>query len=304
MRVVMPRALRQCAVCVLLVACSRNTAVAPGALVKVPPRARTAGDELLAWAPAGASLVLEIDVARLRQNPVVGPALLRLSRRHAGSSMQDTDLGVLAQVDAILLCAYAPGSPHAATLTLVRGQGPYAWATPVAAGVHALGPPGLIERVRRIKSGKEAALPSDRNLMAVRARAMPPKAESASVRVAGRLDFDARVALASQLELDVVPADVSVWGDVIDDLAVVALLSGDDAREARALARAIEAWRRQLMAHPWVRDRALQLTLASVNIITRGTDARVVLVIGPRRLDRMVERIVRSLSRPSSEAQP
>jgi hypothetical protein len=86
---------------------------------------------------------------------------------------------------------------------------------------------------------------------------------------------------------------------VADDLAVVAMLQGEDGGEAkdlaRVMARAIEGWRQELAAHSWAQARYLQFILGGVEITKRGSAARVVLVIGPDRLRRMMDRLLRSL---------
>jgi hypothetical protein len=281
--------------CAALLGCAENTGVKPGELIKVPPRAVTAGDELLSWAPAGANVIVEVDVARLRANQAVGAVVEALS----SLSVPGWDLGLLARADALLLCAYDTGSDQAVTLTLVRGDDVAAWGIAVGERTAALGPPALVARVGAVRAGREPSLAMDRALLSVRTQAMPARAEGATVRAAARLSFDARVALASQLDLDRVPTAISVWGDVVDDLAVVAMLQGEDegeARElARAMARAIEGWRRGLARHSWAPARYLQLLLGGVEITERGGAARVVLVIAPDRLRRMTDRLLRSL---------
>jgi hypothetical protein len=61
------------------------------------------------------------------------------------------------------------------------------------------------------------------------------------------------------------------------------------------MTRAIEGWRQGLAAHSWVQARYLQFLLGGVEITRRNSAARMVLVIGPGRLRRMVDRLLRSL---------
>jgi hypothetical protein len=283
------------ALCAAVLGCAENKRVKPGELIKVPPRAVTAGDELLSWAPAGASVIVELDVARLRGNQVMGPVVEALS----ALSLPGWNLGLLGRADALLLCAYDAGSDQATTLTLVRGADVAAWGFMVGERTAALGPPELVARVDAVRAGREPSMATDRALLSVRTQAMPARAEGATLRAAARLSFDARVALASQLDLDRVPIAISVWGDVADDLAVVAMLQGEDGAEARDLARtmtrAIEGWRQGLAAHSWVQARYLQFLLGGVEITRRNSAARMVLVIGPGRLRRMMDRLLRSL---------
>src|SRR5690606_9082710 len=85
--------------------------------------------------------------------------------------------------------------------------------------------------------GRAPALSSDRGLMALRAQAMPAGARSAAVRFTARLEFEARIALARRLDLEAVPITISAWGDVVDDLALIALLGAERPEDARALER-------------------------------------------------------------------
>src|SRR5688572_8932413 len=50
---------------------------------EVPPRAATGGDGLLGLLPAGADVVVELDMARLRDNPVVGALVRRAAEAPA-----------------------------------------------------------------------------------------------------------------------------------------------------------------------------------------------------------------------------
>lgn len=268
----------------------------------VPERAPTAGDELMAWAPAGADLVLELDLSRLRENPVLGPLLASLaappgdpsaaSRNQAGGPTWDLDRELLSRTDAVLLAAYHVGEERAATLTLLRGDAPVG--TRIAERLYALGPPERVAHIQAVRSGAAASLADDRALMAVRTRAMPARATGAFLRGAARLGFDARVALASQLDLDSVPATVSVWADVADDLAVVVTLSAEPG-QGPGLARALAALRDRVARIPWVRERWLHVTLRGLDVSATDTRVRAVLVIAPNPLQRMIARFLRTL---------
>lgn len=91
------------------------------------------------------------------------------------------------------------------------------------------------------------------------------------------------------------PEAVSVWGDVVDDLAVVALLSGQDPG-GPALARELAGWRERLVAAPWVRERFLSHILRDVEIDGAGELARVVFIVNPRTLERVVRRLRREMA--------
>lgn len=302
---------RQAALClamgIMAGACKQGAGAAspatPGAgaqeaaAIEVPVRAPTAGDALLARVPMGAGGVLELDLARLRDNAAVGPAVgTVLEAPPAG----ELDVALLRGADALLLCSYAMGHDEAATLTLVHGAGVAALGQGEALDrdTVALGPPALVARLRRVEGGHEPSLADDRALMAVRAQAMPAQARGASVRVAARLDFDARVALAAQLELEQVPTAISAWGDVADDLALIAILTGADVEQAAAQSRLLARWRDRIAALAWVRASGLAPAIRGMDIATHGTATRAVFLIGPRRLARLVERLTSGAYKP------
>src|SRR5690242_21374199 len=82
-----------------------------------PDRARpqTATDRILPLLPDGAQLVVELDLARLRANPVVGPtvtrALARLAsdRQVPGLPFEVTG-SPLAAADAVVIASYGIGT--------------------------------------------------------------------------------------------------------------------------------------------------------------------------------------------------
>jgi hypothetical protein len=128
----------------------------------------------------------------------------------------------------------------------------------------------------------------------VRTRAMPGRASGAFLRAAARLGFDARVALAARLDLDSVPATISVWADVADDLALVATLSAEPGQGPK-LARALTGLRDRLAGFDWVRQRLLHITLRALEVSATDAQVRAVLVIAPGRLQRMIGRLMRAL---------
>ena len=278
----------------MLAACTGSAGAPPPAaaapVVDVPVRATTAGDALLGLAPRDAQAVIEVDLARLRANPVVGPAVERLL---AGPPAGDLDMQLLRRADAILLCSYTLGRDQAATLTLVRGPEIAALdrGTALDTDTVAVGPPALVARARDVRQGRAEPLAADRALLAERARAMPAGAAGASLRVTARLDFDARVALAARFDLDQVPTAVSLWGDVADDLAVIALLGGADRDEAADLAQAMIGWRDRLARSLWVRAHGLGATVGGIDIDMHGSAMRAIFLIGPRRLTDLAQRL-------------
>src|SRR5690606_36297025 len=215
---------------------SASSSTSPSALsaeaIEVPERRPTAGERLLELAPAGADALLEIDLARLRDNAQVGP----LVRAVTGGGAR---AGLLAASDLLVFVSYRVGHDDAAQLVLAPGPrtGELAGARAITGDVVAIGPPALLDRVAAVVEGREPALAGDLELRRTRALAMPERAEGASVRMAARLGFDARVALASELDIEAVPAWLSIWLDVADDLALVALLGGDGEATPEELAQ-------------------------------------------------------------------
>ncbi|MCG8420164.1 MAG: hypothetical protein MJE77_19715 [Proteobacteria bacterium] len=293
-------------------------------VIPVPVRASTAGDALMAMAPAGADLVVEIDMARLRHNQVVGPVFTRLatlsdrsiggdlpgeeSVADASSGFRAVDVELFRHADTVLFCAYHVGTDRASALTilagpevdsleLVRTRGRPVGHLAEAGSVWVIGPRELVDRVQAVARSGGSALSDDRELLAQRARIMPAAASGASLRIAARLDFDARVALAARLGLDRVPTGVAVWGDVADDLAVVAAFRAETADGVSPLAGAAEKMRNRIAGHPWVRRHLLHFTVHTIDIRRRDGEVRAVLVIGPSRLARLMKRAAGFLDR-------
>ncbi len=262
--------------------------------VLIPARAETAGDELLRYLPTGADLLLELDIRRLRDNEVIG-GLVKALKTSAGG----LDERLLEKTDLVVFAAYNVGTAQAATITLVRGERikakDVANAVVVDDSTLALGPPALLGQLPKLKTGAIKSIKIDRKLLRARAIAMPAKATTGALRISASLDFDARVGMARLLGLDQVPATVSVWGDVIDDLAVVAYLGGTEKGEAEALARAATKWRLRLLRNAWVRKLFLGHVARSIDISIAGSMARIVLLVGPKRLDSIAKRLQKEI---------
>lgn len=251
----------------------------------VPTRAATAGDRLLARAPAGAALVLEIDLARLRANPAIGALATALVD-------QDPALGAppvpwpapLAGAELVVLAAYRIGGADATAITLVEGGVRPAAAIALDDGAWVLADEGETAAILATAAGA-ASLADDAELLAIRAEAMPAAAGGAAVRLAARLDGGARSSLAAALGLTTGPQTISVWADVADDLAVIARL-GDDPVQAASLV----AIRARLAAVTEIRALGLAPAVTAAAIERDPAGARGVLVIGPARLARAMAR--------------
>lgn len=281
-----------------LAACSRGAGPAQDT-APVPARRATAGDRILAFAPTGAEAVLEIDLARLRRNPAVGP----LVRAVTAGQLARPDL--IGAADLLVFVSYRIGESDAGQLVFAVGA--EVERLPAARVLEpdlvAIGPPALLDRVDLVRAGAAPALSTDRALLRVRALAMPERAQGASLRMSARLGFEGRLSLARRLELDAVPAWLSVWADVADDLAAVALLGGEGPGEARDLARAVERVRNRLARSGPTRRLGLARTVASTEVKVSGSEVRTVLVVGPQRLERLVGRVLARLTAPPAEEQ-
>jgi hypothetical protein len=264
-----------------LAACGAGArpAVAPP---EAPARAATAGDALLALLPPAPDAIAELDVARLRANPVAGDVLAAVPRAVTRGFDPRRD------VDVAVAGVYRIAADEAATLILLRGDGldraRLLDAKRIDDRTVALGPAELRARAG---SGAPSAPPPE--LLALRAAAMPERAGGAVLRVAARLTREARIGAAGRLGVDEVPATVSVWLDVADDAAMIALLGGDDAANAERLARGVDAARGRLAV--WLPPAVLD----GLRVETRGSTARLVWVVPPRRLARWAEQLVDQL---------
>ena len=283
-----------------------TTPPSPGQIV-VPARAKTAGDALLGYLPAGADVLVELDLGRLRSNDVVGELAGKwLSDEYAVRSFDPTGQlpqGPLARGDVVVLAGYDVGTAQAVTIGLIVGGGlkpeDLHGATDLGGGVIAVAPPGPIEWLKEVAAGTRDSLEDDLELRAMRARGMPEKAEGAVARVTARLDFDARIALASQLGAEVAPAIVSLWGDVADDAAVIAVLEAPDrdgsATTVEQLAADLRAWFGELANEPDMLALGLSPAIRRFQVEHKGDRIKVTALVGPRRLARVVSRARRFL---------
>lgn len=262
-------------------------------VVDVPARAATAGEALLARLPPGAELVVEIDLARLRANPVVGavatavlaspPALGELGELGAPGAAAPLD-----GARALVLAAYRVGTPEATTLTVVEGGRRPAGAIELGDERWALVEEGAVAALLATDGGP--GLEIDRELLALRAWAMPAAADGASLRVTARLSPAARAALAAALGVDAAPATLSVWGDVADDLAVIARLADAPPAPRPRWLPALVRLRDRAAAAAAVTALGLGPPIAAADIRRDDGGVRVAVVVSPGRLRRAVAR--------------
>jgi hypothetical protein len=139
---------------------------------------------------------------------------------------------------------------------------------------------------------------------------MPAKAPGAALRMTARLSFDARVALARQTGLEAAPAQLSIWGDVVDDLVIV--LEADaadpgDRRGKQAVARleaALRAALASLAGEPAVAALGLPRSLTGAKLAVRGTWIRAIIAVGPEHLKRVAARASALLPASATKASP
>jgi hypothetical protein len=263
--------------------------------IEVPVRADTPGDALIALAPPAADAILEVDMVRLRKNAVMAPLLATMETDQAFSG---SDL--LRAVDALLICTYGLGDkPRYLFLFSGARAESLAGAQLVTQGIYAVAEPSDLETMRQIANGRGDSLKSDLTFLALRSHAMPKKATGAVLRATARLSFAARIDVARRFDLDAVPSAFSVWADVADDLAIIATLFAKSEAEARNLNRALQnakdRFARESQALGWL----LPQLVKGAEVAVSGKIVQVVIVIGPKRLSRLVKTMIRGLGAES-----
>ncbi|MCE9573636.1 MAG: hypothetical protein K8W52_10810 [Deltaproteobacteria bacterium] len=287
---------------VALVACGHAAPpIAPGPIA-VPVRASTAGDALLARVPAEADLLIEIDLARAMANPVIGGATTAWVAPTRGDAraiptLPGLALGAapapLSGVRTLAIVAYGIGSGAPAAVTLLVTDREVPDGVALGDGVVALGPPALIARLQAVARGETPALSTDDEFLALRAQAMPRAATGATARLTARLDLDARVALGAVVGSDLAPASLSIWADVADDAAAVAIADGHDAADGGGprLAAALGRARIALAGSTALLHLGLLPAVKAARITRQGDRVEVIATIGPRRLAEVASRI-------------
>jgi hypothetical protein len=271
----------------------------------------TAIDRILAMLPPGAQVIVELDLARLRANPVVGEVVTRALAERTADLAAGVPASPLAAADQVVLAAYGVGTAQAATLTVLAAPHDVTGATRLADGFYAVGPADWLDQVQQrvaLAATGEAkfAITAPPELLELRDHAMPPKASGASLRVTARLSFDARIALARQTGLDAAPARLSAWADVADDLGLIVDCDAADpgnrpagsGRASDAPNRLAATLRGALAAtadQPGVRALGLPSSLAGARLVVQGSWVRTIIAIGPAHLHRVVERAARLL---------
>lgn len=222
----------------------------------------TGGTTLLSQLPAGADAVVEVDLRRLRDNPTVGGV----------SQVLASQVGPLRGVDVLVVAIYDLGRPEPVALVLSRGD---------KGDAVVYGSP----EVRAKLGAGGASMADEAAFMELRNEAMPVRALGASLRLTARLDRAARRALAERVGWAEAPETVSVWLEVADDLALVALLRVEDEADGERTAQAVRDMCARLAT--WVPARFhLARLLDGMKVRHDGERVRLVWILGPRKLRR------------------
>ena len=177
----------------------------------------------------------------------------------------------------------------------------------LADDIVALGPTEWTQQLEaRAGIAQHTAIAPSLSLMPLRDHAMPAKAPGAVLRVTAQLPFDARVSLARQTGLETAPAQLSIWADVVDDFAVIVDADAADPGEKQAkdaaarMSRAINVLLTAVGNEPVLKALGLTGALRDVRMITERTWVRMIITVGPRQLERAVQRARALISDPKS----
>lgn len=272
------------------------------ARVTMPERPLTLVDRTLGMLPDGAQIVVELDFARLRANQVVGDVAKRALE---GLTIDQKLPGLpaaaqgspLTHADLVVLAAYGVGTAQAATITLIATKDNVPAGTRISPELVAIGPDEWVSQVSaRAAIAAKTPLRASDELLRLRDHAMPAQAPGAVLRITAMLGFDARVAMARQVGIELAPAQLSVWADVVDDFAMIidadAADPGDKTnKESVARMRAgVQAILAEAAAEPALRVLGVSGSLEEARFIEQKTWVRAIVAIGPRHLARVVDR--------------
>ncbi|MBK9070453.1 MAG: hypothetical protein IPL79_05560 [Myxococcales bacterium] len=249
----------------------------------------TADERVVALLPAGAQLVIEFDMKRLRAHPLLGDLWGTVAEvlKSVGTSKALTAPGLGAAFDPVLdadllvVGAYDIGSPAARTVTLSRGSVAPPGGILVAEGIYAVGPDGMVgEMIARATA--PGTLPAA--FRALRQAPMPAGATGAIMRATGRWPKTSAIDLQGFLGTSVVPTDVALWFDAVDDAALVVHAHIDDELARSTFVSSLQAAAAAMATAPWARGLMLSKALASAKVGQRDADVIMVILVGPRRL--------------------
>jgi hypothetical protein len=342
---------------VALAACGGSKAT-PTTTEPERPELTSTADRILPLLPEGAQVIVEVDLGRLRANPVVGALITQIVAGDMSMAPLPGEVPPISLVhaDTMVMASYGVGTSSAATVVVLaaprvssstnassseasssdasstktssdasahaaasKALSAIPNAITLADGLVVLGPAEWTAQIeaRAAIAGVTGAnitptLGAPKDLRSLRDHAMPEKAPGASLRITARLPFDARVALARATGLDTPPAQMSIWGDVIDDMVFIVDLDafdpGDNAKRGTKASSKSTATKRMeaslrgvlggLANETAIRLVGLSPSLEGAEIVTRGSWVRAIIAVGPKRLVRIVERAKAFLAAP------
>jgi hypothetical protein len=271
----------------------------------------TLAERMIALLPDGVEVLVEIDLARLKANPAVGAvATQALAVLGEDAKLPGIDVVVqgspLAQADLVVLAAYGVGTAQAASVVLLATKAEVTNGVKLADGIVALGPAEWTSQLQaRAGIAEHTAIAPSLSLMPLRDHATPAKAPGAVLRVTAQLPFDARVSLTRQTGLETTPAQLSIWADFVDDFAVIIDADAADPGDKQAkdaanrLAGAFKGMLASLANDPALRALGVTSALREAHMVTERTWVRTIITVGPRQLQRAVER-ARAMLPPAS----
>lgn len=247
-------------------------------LASVPVRASTVGDSVLDILPDDSSFVLELDIARLRENP---KSNLLLKTFFAGGGFN-----VYEEASAVVLVGFHTGTERAQILSLVQGAN-------LPVGVRfgkwiAIGEDVALARLRDVERGAVTALADNRRFLRKRAGVMPARAKGASIRLTAQLNFDGRVELSRLLGAAHMPEEVALWGDIADDAAILLRVTRKGKNAGAKMEQFLETLLRRVEKFSGVRNAKRFVSQIEIRKVAGG--AQLVLVVGPKRLERLIAR--------------
>jgi hypothetical protein len=227
--------------------------------------------------------VIELDLGRLRANEAVGSLVTSFGQRAELRALGDLGFNPMLEADLLVLATY-PTVETEVSVVLARGARMQARrvakaredAAAVDATTVVYGPEPYREQVLALARGEGKNVLGDEGFLRLRDQSIPEGAPGASLRATARFAFGRRIQLAGDLGIDEIPGTASVWGDVADDVAVIALLAASSEASARRLAEGLG----QLYRRDWRRH----IPAAAFEARAEGTVARVVFHVGPKAL--------------------
>lgn len=263
-------------------ACGSNQAPSKG----IQKRQATGAETLLSLVPKGVSALLEIDLKRVRQTEFFTPLMNNLVGQVDGQPMD-----AMAQGDALVIASYGVGAKAERLILIKDDASEKHLGQPVAPGVWGKASPTILDEVQATKAQGAGSIQNDSSMMTLRAESMPKKSTGAILRFLAHLNFDERVSLSKRFGWHDVPTKVSLWGDIIDDLAVICRLETGSVASAISLSKEIAIQKTRWGRSREIRRLGLRSEIANMNTRVDGHNVEIVFVIGPKRLQKLLKRL-------------